>query len=80
MSVHRRQTETWLYQRLAASAGHKKRPKLREIVRATIRYTVLFIVIELMGAAIIMYLLASKDGASDQRGMENQLAAANAGR
>jgi hypothetical protein len=75
MSAYRPQTETWLFQRLAASAGHKERLTLREIVRATIRYTVLFIVIQLMGAAIIMYLVARKDGAADQRGAENQLAA-----
>jgi hypothetical protein len=49
-------------------------------VRATIRYTVLIIVIQLMAAAIILYLVARKDGATDQRGMDNQLAAASAGR
>ncbi len=60
--------------------GQRKRPNLREFTRATIRYAVLFIVIELMGAAIIMYVAARKDSPSNHPGAANQPAAAIAGK
>jgi hypothetical protein len=68
MSIYQNQREAWIYQRLVASAGHRKRPKLREIMRAIIPYAVLFIVIQLMGAAIIIYLATKKDAGANQHG------------
>jgi hypothetical protein len=67
MSISQNQREVWIYQRLVANAAHKKRPKFREILRAIIPYAVLFVVIQLMGAAIIMYL-ATKNTAANQHG------------
>jgi hypothetical protein len=80
LSIYQSQREAWPYQRVAASAGGKKRPKLPEILRAIIRYAVLLIVIELTGMAIIMHLASRNDRAADQRGRANQLAAGQAGK
>jgi hypothetical protein len=71
MSIYQNQREAWLYRRLVANAGHKKRPKLRKVLSAIIRYAVLFIVIQLMGAAFIMYLARTKDAAANQHGPAN---------
>jgi hypothetical protein len=60
--------DAWLYQLLVATAGHKHRPKLRELLSAILPYAVLFIVIEVMCAALIMYLAATKDDAAIQHG------------
>jgi hypothetical protein len=80
MSIYPSQSEAWLYQRLAAWAGRKKRPRRGERLRAAIPYAVLFILIQLMGAAIIMYVAARNDRAADQRGTANQFAAGIAGK
>jgi hypothetical protein len=72
MSIYQGPREAWLYQRLAGSAGHDKRPKLRKILGATIRYAVLFIVIELACAAIIMYMAARNDASAGKAGTANR--------
>jgi hypothetical protein len=72
MSTYESRKEAWLYQRLADKAEHKERPTLRKILRAIIRYAVLFLVIELTGVAIVLFLATRNDHAANQRGTANQ--------
>ena len=70
MNIDQRRREVWLYQRLVARARRKNRREFRENLSAISPYAALFIVIQLMGAAIIMYL-AKKDAAANQNAPSN---------